>query len=103
MQHATKKVTFLKVSIVKAQDSRAIDIKDFSKDDLESLQKQDPFMYYSIPGVRIASMFSKDIDPSDKDALCLQRHLLLSKSLHPKGKALILRQIKDNGTPPNEN
>ena len=31
-------------------------------------------MYYSIPGIRTATMFGKDVDPSDKEALCRRNH-----------------------------
>ena len=33
-----------------------------SLDDLKSIQQQDPFMYYSIPGVRSAKVLMRDID-----------------------------------------
>lgn len=44
---------------------RTIDIADISADDLESLHRQDPFLYYSIPGVRSATVLMKDIDESN--------------------------------------
>ena len=30
--------------------TKTLDIEDLSKEDLESLRKNDPFMYHSIPG-----------------------------------------------------
>ena len=39
---------------------KQIDIKDISANDLESIKREDPFMYYSIPGVRISKMLMKD-------------------------------------------
>ena len=60
----------LKDSAVKTQ-ARAMDIKELSKEELESLKENDPFMYYSIPGIRMATIFGKDINASDKGALCL--------------------------------
>ena len=51
--------------------ARAMDIKELSKEELESLKENDPFMYYSIPGIRMATIFGKDINTSDKGALCL--------------------------------
>ncbi len=76
--------------------SKSLEIKNLSKEDLESLQKKDPFLYYSIPGkptstklhsiaisigvhtqilapmtgIRRAAMFQKTIDHSDVTALC---------------------------------
>ena len=60
----------LKDPTVKTQ-ARAMDIKELSKEELESLKEDDPFMYYSIPGIRMATIFGKDINASDKGALCL--------------------------------
>ena len=69
----TKKEVSLKDSSedseVKTQ-AQAIDVKDLSEEDLQSLRKEDPFMYYSIPAIRMATIYGKDIDPSDKVALC---------------------------------
>ena len=56
-------------SEVKTQ-AQAIDVKELSEEDLQSLRKEDPFMYYSIPAIRMATIHGKDIDPSDKVALC---------------------------------
>ena len=53
---------------VKTQ-AQAIDVRDLSEEDLQSLRKEDPFMYYSIPAIRMATIYGKDIDPSDKVAL----------------------------------
>ena len=44
---------------------KTIALKNISDKDLKSLKKQDPFSYYSIPGVRSASLLGKDIDTSD--------------------------------------
>ena len=40
-----------------------VSIKDLSKNDLKTLKEEDPFMYYSLPGVRIATMFEQDGEP----------------------------------------
>lgn len=53
-----------------AAKAHAIDVRELSKEELESLREKDPFMYYSIPGIRLATLHSKEIDPTDKDALC---------------------------------
>ena len=45
---------------------KEVDLKHItSLDELKSIQKQDPFMYFSIPGVRSAQVFMKDIDTSN--------------------------------------
>ena len=55
---------------VKKTQAQAIDVRDLSEEELQSLRKEDPFMYYSIPAIRMATIYGKDIDPSDKVALC---------------------------------
>lgn len=47
------------------KEVQELDISNFSLSDLESLHDEDPFMYYSIPGVRRADVFLKDLDYSD--------------------------------------
>mmetsp|Transcript_700 Transcript_700/g.1184 ORF Transcript_700/g.1184 Transcript_700/m.1184 type:complete len:165 (+) Transcript_700:57-551(+) len=47
-----------------------VDIQGMSKEDLLSLKTTDPFLYYSIPGVRAASVTLNDVDFSDVNALC---------------------------------
>ena len=45
---------------------KTLDLKYITNlDDLKSIQKQDPFMYYSIPEVRTAKMLMRDIDVTD--------------------------------------
>ena len=74
MLFATKKVP-LNDSAAKAEaEAEAIDIKDLDNEDLKSLRGNDPFMYYSIPGIRVATIFGKDVDASDKEALCRHNH-----------------------------
>ena len=51
--------------ISKKKPKKEIDIRNISTDDLKSIQRQDPFMYYSIPGVRSAKLFMKEIDSSN--------------------------------------
>lgn len=42
---------------------KVLDLSNISStNDLMSLKKEDPFMYYSIPGVRSATMLHRDID-----------------------------------------
>jgi len=47
-----------------------LDLKGMTEDDVESLKTADPFLYYSIPGVRAARVALKQVDYSDVDALC---------------------------------
>lgn len=47
-----------------------LDLQEYSKEELQELKMKDPFMYYSIPGVRSAKLALKDIDLSDVSALC---------------------------------
>ena len=58
---------YIRVQLVKtktiptSKPKKELDIKDItSLDDLKSLKRQDPFMYYSIPGVRSAKILMKD-------------------------------------------
>ena len=50
-----------------------INIKDISADDLKSLKQKDPFLYYSIPGVRSAKLLLKDVDLSNLGAPIMSR------------------------------
>eukprot|EP00584_Thalassiosira_punctigera_P007627 CAMPEP_0172525544 /NCGR_PEP_ID=MMETSP1067-20121228/589_1 /TAXON_ID=265564 ORGANISM="Thalassiosira punctigera, Strain Tpunct2005C2" /NCGR_SAMPLE_ID=MMETSP1067 /ASSEMBLY_ACC=CAM_ASM_000444 /LENGTH=148 /DNA_ID=CAMNT_0013308825 /DNA_START=9 /DNA_END=452 /DNA_ORIENTATION=- len=50
--------------------ARELDVRDMRKEDLESLRTADPFMYYSIPGVRAAEVAFEDVDYSDVNDLC---------------------------------
>lgn len=44
---------------------KQIDLRTVSANDLKSIEKQDTFLYYSIPGVRSAKVLGRDIDTSD--------------------------------------
>ena len=77
-------------------EKHAIDIKELSDQDIKILQEKDPSMeywprspqrgdrfrscYYSIPGIRMATLHSKVIDPSDKDVLCRCKSSITSYS-----------------------
>ena len=43
---------------------KIIDLGNTSSEDLKSIEKLDPFMFYSIPGARRATMLNQDIDTS---------------------------------------
>ena len=107
MMFPTKKEGSLKDSSedseVKTQ-AQAIDVKDLSEEDLQSLRKEDPFMYYSIPAIRMATIHGKDIDPPDKVALCCSNlssdgqqepASKRTKSTYPsRSKTMVLRQTR---------
>mmetsp|Transcript_50732 Transcript_50732/g.108129 ORF Transcript_50732/g.108129 Transcript_50732/m.108129 type:complete len:136 (-) Transcript_50732:277-684(-) len=42
-----------------------VDLSELSETDLGSLERQDPFMYYSIPAVRRAKLFFEEVDHSE--------------------------------------
>mmetsp|Transcript_43466 Transcript_43466/g.74182 ORF Transcript_43466/g.74182 Transcript_43466/m.74182 type:complete len:137 (-) Transcript_43466:282-692(-) len=42
-----------------------VSLKRIDADDLKSIKKDDPFLYYSIPEVRKAAMAGRDIDMSE--------------------------------------
>ena len=51
------------IKLMDEKPKRGVDIKNItSRDDLKSIQKQDPFMYYSIPEVQRATVLMQDID-----------------------------------------
>ena len=65
---------------------KTVDIKNIrSLDDLNSIQKQDPFMYYSIPEVRSAKMLMRDIDMSNLSPRSqkVSRSTCISFECHP--------------------
>ena len=65
---------------------KEVDIKNItSRDDLKSIQTQDPFMYYSIPEVRSARVLMKDIDMSNLSPRSqkVSRRTCISFECHP--------------------
>ena len=52
--------------LMENKPKREVDLKHItSLDDLKSAKKQDPFMYYSIPGARKATVLMQDLDLSN--------------------------------------
>ena len=51
------------------QVTRNLDVMKLSKEDVDTLKKTDPFMYYSLPGVHRATMTLEEVDHSNKIAL----------------------------------
>ena len=55
---------------IPTKPKREININDINSiDDLQSIKRQDPFMYYSIPGVRSAKMLMNDDNDIDTSNL----------------------------------
>ena len=44
---------------------KELDISSIKANELKSVKLQDPFMYYSIPGVRSATLLMNEVDLSD--------------------------------------
>lgn len=63
-------VQTFKVKTIPTKPKREININNINSiDDLQSIKRQDPFMYYSIPGVRSAKMLMKDDNDIDTSNL----------------------------------
>ena len=43
---------------------KVIDTRSLKGEDLKTLKKQDPFLYFSIPAVRTAALLNRDVDMS---------------------------------------
>ena len=46
-------------------EPKTLALKTVSNDDLKSIKKKDPFLYYSIPGVRSARLLGKEVDTAN--------------------------------------
>lgn len=53
------------IATVFEKPQKKLDIKDITFSDLASLKKSDPFMYYSIPAIRKAVLYGKEVDSSE--------------------------------------
>ena len=51
-------------SEVEESKRQELDVRGFNHDDLNELHKTDPFLYFSIPGARRASLTGRDVDPN---------------------------------------
>ena len=59
-----------KTSSAETAPRAELDVSEgLSSDDLSTLRKTDPFMYYSIPGVRTAAIFGRSVERYDTNAL----------------------------------
>jgi len=63
---------------------RELDVREMRDEDLESLRTTDPFLYYSIPGVRAARVALRDIDYSDLNMLSRRSTNQVSSSTQPQ-------------------
>ena len=63
---------------------KTVDLNHISNlEDLKSIQEQDSFMYYSIPGVRKAKVLMEDIDMTNLIGAPVQRKSRISFECHP--------------------
>ena len=46
-------------------EPKTLALKTVSIDDLKTIKKKDPFLYYSIPGVRSAELLGKEVDTAN--------------------------------------
>ena len=60
---------FIVPTIAIHKKNQELDVATLSLNDLASIHDEDPFMYYSIPGVRRAAVSLEDLDRSDVNAL----------------------------------
>ncbi|KAL3793819.1 hypothetical protein HJC23_006179 [Cyclotella cryptica] len=49
--------------------TKQIDVSKLTEGDIQSLQKDDPFMYYSIPGISEAELLRETVDYSNLSSL----------------------------------
>ena len=74
---------------------KEIDTSTLSQEDLRSLQKSDPFLYYSIPSIRHSSyLFGKgdDVDTIRRSSLPIMQHNHLDQ--HTSSQVLVQEQAK---------
>jgi len=74
---------------------KIIDTTDLNVEDMESLKKSDPFLYFSIPAVRRAAVHNKEVDLSslrDSQASRVERRSRISFECHTD---LLLEDLMD--------
>ena len=77
--------------------NKQINVKSLSLSDLESLKKNDPFMYYSIPSARDAALFLEEVDISKIDQPRRKRRKCCSQ--YPAKDTTKTTQIDDKTSP----
>jgi len=63
-EEANATQNMLLVPLTVKKDTEEVDLHSMTEEDLKLLQKKDPFLYYSIPGVREAALSLKEVDYS---------------------------------------
>ena len=77
------------VAQITQKTSQQMDIKNLNSSDLESLKEKDPFMYYSIPGVKDATLLLDDVDISTIQKSLIRRNCISCPSRpETQGKTL---------------
>ncbi|KAK1739606.1 hypothetical protein QTG54_009365 [Skeletonema marinoi] len=63
--HSSRAANAMNVPTATAEkDAKELDLHSMTEEDLKSLQKKDPFLYYSITGVREAEVSLQEVDLS---------------------------------------
>mmetsp|Transcript_24405 Transcript_24405/g.51148 ORF Transcript_24405/g.51148 Transcript_24405/m.51148 type:complete len:143 (+) Transcript_24405:238-666(+) len=91
MKTDTPKSTLTMFNDTPDVEPKTLDIKSLSEDDLKSLHINDPFLYYSIPCIRRATIFYQRFDHSDIKALCqgqVTRDILDTDTSHTQKNAV---------------
>ncbi|KAL7435485.1 hypothetical protein ACHAXM_004680 [Skeletonema potamos] len=64
-----KRIRLLVPTVTAKKATEDIDLNSMTEEDLKLLQKKDPFLYYSIPKVREATLSLKEVDYSEVSQL----------------------------------
>ena len=64
-QHIKVKPPSISRSATSSPPSHSVDLEHVTSNDLALLKTNDPFLYYSIPGIRNAAMYMKEINVED--------------------------------------
>ena len=71
-------VQFLLVPTITEKESQTIDMQSMNAEEIKALQTKDPFLYYSIPGVREAAIALKEVDLSQANKSAVSRKTRVS-------------------------
>lgn len=68
---------------------KIVDTRNLTEDDLKRLKKEDPFLYFSIPAVRTATLLNRDVEMSSlKNGRCSRRASCPSPSRQTKSSTV---------------